>query len=31
MKIGIKNFFLPAVFLAASASFILAGQSMQYA
>ena len=27
MKIGIKNFFLPAVFLAASASFILAGQS----
>lgn len=27
MKIGIKKFFLPIVFLAASASFILAGQS----
>ena len=27
MKIGIKNFFLPIVFLAASTSFILAGQS----
>ena len=27
MKIGIKNFFLPAVFLAASASFTLTGQS----